>query len=128
VEVALDPPVQDTLHLQWNMKYRVYIQFSGICSQFGSQIWSFVYLCRLISSCFTSRSRIFQSYVGIEGLQNIGLCLVLRAFEQGGIFIVPHLLYHNTVFSGLIRRAILYDTQGDAEHRRLYRLVALYYI
>jgi hypothetical protein len=27
-----------------------------------------------------------------EGLQNLGLCLVLRAFEQGGIFIVPHLL------------------------------------
>jgi hypothetical protein len=27
-----------------------------------------------------------------EGLQNLGLCSVLRAFEQGGIFIVPHLL------------------------------------
>jgi hypothetical protein len=27
-----------------------------------------------------------------EGLQNLGLCLVLRAFEQGGIFIMPHLL------------------------------------
>jgi hypothetical protein len=27
-----------------------------------------------------------------EGLQNLGLCLALRAFEQGGIFIVPHLL------------------------------------
>jgi hypothetical protein len=27
-----------------------------------------------------------------EGLQNLGLCPVLRAFEQGGIFIVPHLL------------------------------------
>jgi hypothetical protein len=29
-----------------------------------------------------------------EGLQNVGLCSVLRAFEQGGIFIVPHLLWH----------------------------------
>jgi hypothetical protein len=25
-----------------------------------------------------------------EGLQNLGLCSVLRAIEQGGIFIVPH--------------------------------------
>jgi hypothetical protein len=27
-----------------------------------------------------------------EGLQKLGLCSVLTAFEQGGIFIVPHLL------------------------------------
>jgi hypothetical protein len=27
-----------------------------------------------------------------EGLQNLGLCSALRAFEQRGIFIVPHLL------------------------------------
>jgi hypothetical protein len=27
-----------------------------------------------------------------EGQQNIGLCSALRAFEQGGIFIMPHLL------------------------------------
>jgi hypothetical protein len=27
-----------------------------------------------------------------EGLQNVGLCSTLRAFEQGGIFIVPYLL------------------------------------
>jgi hypothetical protein len=27
-----------------------------------------------------------------EGLQNLGLCSALRAFEQGGIFIVLHLL------------------------------------
>jgi hypothetical protein len=27
-----------------------------------------------------------------EGLQNFGLCSALKAFEQGGIFIVPHLL------------------------------------
>jgi hypothetical protein len=29
-----------------------------------------------------------------EGLQNLGLCSALRAIEQGGIFIVPHLLWH----------------------------------
>jgi hypothetical protein len=27
-----------------------------------------------------------------EGLQNLGLCSALRAFEQAGIFIVSHLL------------------------------------
>jgi hypothetical protein len=27
-----------------------------------------------------------------EGLQNFGLCSALRAFGQGRIFIVPHLL------------------------------------
>jgi hypothetical protein len=27
-----------------------------------------------------------------EGLQNLGLSSALRAFDQGGIFIVPHLL------------------------------------
>jgi hypothetical protein len=31
------------------------------------------------------------TYAG-EGLSNLGLCSALRAFEQGGIFIVPHLL------------------------------------
>jgi hypothetical protein len=45
---------------------------------------------------FTSRSRIFHLYEDVtiagEGLQNLFLCSVLRAFEQGGIFIVPHLL------------------------------------
>jgi hypothetical protein len=33
-----------------------------------------------------------------ERLQNIGLCSALRAFEQGGIFIVPHLMWHGTWF------------------------------
>jgi hypothetical protein len=45
---------------------------------------------------FTSRSRIFHLYgddtIADEGLQNLGLCSALRAFEQGGIFIVPHQL------------------------------------
>jgi hypothetical protein len=50
----------------------------------------------LIIYGFTSRSRIFHLYGDVtiagEGLQNLGLCSALRAFEQGGIFIVPHLL------------------------------------
>jgi hypothetical protein len=50
----------------------------------------------MIISGFTSRSRIFYLYGDVtiagEGLQNLGLSLALGAFEQGGIFIVPHLL------------------------------------
>jgi hypothetical protein len=49
----------------------------------------------LIIYGFTSRSRIFHLYgdvtIASEGLQNLGLCSALRALEQGGIFIVPHL-------------------------------------
>jgi hypothetical protein len=46
--------------------------------------------------CFTSCLRIFHLYGDViiagEGLQKLGLCSALRAFEQGGIFIVPQLL------------------------------------
>jgi hypothetical protein len=50
----------------------------------------------LIIYGFTSRSRIFHLYGDVsitdEGQQNLGLCAALKAFEQGGIFIVPQLL------------------------------------
>jgi hypothetical protein len=50
----------------------------------------------LIIYGFTSRSIIFDLYGDVanagEGLRKLGLCSALRAFEQGGIFIVPHLL------------------------------------
>jgi hypothetical protein len=44
----------------------------------------------------------FLTYIGVvtiagEGLQNFGLCSALRVFEQGGIFIVPHLMWHETL-------------------------------
>jgi hypothetical protein len=43
-----------------------------------------------------SRSRIFHLYGDVtitgEELQNLVLCSALTAFEQGGIFIMPHLL------------------------------------
>jgi hypothetical protein len=49
----------------------------------------------LIIYCFKSSSRIFHLYgdgtIAGEGLQNLILCSALRAFEQGGIFIVLHL-------------------------------------
>jgi hypothetical protein len=55
----------------------------------------------LIIYSFTSRSRIFHLYgevtIAGERLQNLGLCSELRAFEQGEIFIVPHLLWHGTL-------------------------------
>jgi hypothetical protein len=57
----------------------------------------------LIFHYFTFPLRNFHSYGDVtiagEGLQNLGLCSALRAFEQGGIFIVPHLLwYRDSVF------------------------------
>jgi hypothetical protein len=79
----------------------------------------------LVVYCFTSRSRIFHLYGDItitgEGLQNLGLCSALRAFEQGKIFIVPHLLRHRaSVFpvssKGPPHSIASYDTQGDVEN------------
>jgi hypothetical protein len=50
----------------------------------------------LIIYGFTSCSRIFHLYGDVtiagEGLKNLDLCTALRAFEQGGIFIMPQLL------------------------------------
>jgi hypothetical protein len=55
-----------------------------------------------------------------EGLQNLGLCSAIRAFEQGGIFIVPHLLWHGTsVFpvssEGPPHSVDSYDTRGGVD-------------
>ena len=55
-----------------------------------------------------------------EGLQNLGQCSALRAFEQGEIFIVPLLLWHGaSFFSSLIRKttplSCLLRMQRDAE-------------
>jgi hypothetical protein len=45
---------------------------------------------------FTFLSRSFHLYGDVtitgEGLENLGLCLALRAFEQEGIFIKQHVL------------------------------------
>jgi hypothetical protein len=79
----------------------------------------------LIIYGFTSRSRIFHLYGDVtiagEGLQNLGRCSALKAFEQGGIFIAPHLLQHGaSVFpissEGLPHSVVSYDTQGDVEN------------
>jgi hypothetical protein len=55
-----------------------------------------------------------------ERLQNLGLCLALGAFEQGGTFIVPHPLTWDIGFfrshpkNGPISDTS-YDMHGDAE-------------
>jgi hypothetical protein len=49
----------------------------------------------------------------LPGLQNIGLCSALTAFEQRGIFIVPHLLWHGT---SVFPVSSSYDTQGNMEN------------
>jgi hypothetical protein len=68
--------------------------------------------------------KIFHLYGDVtiagDGLQNLGLCLALRAFEQGGIFIVPHLLWHGTSdfpasSEGPPHSVASYDTRGDLE-------------
>jgi hypothetical protein len=60
---------------------------------------SFVFFTRRCDwLTFTSLSRIFLLYgdifIASEGLQNLGLCLARRAFEQGVIFIVPYLPWY----------------------------------
>jgi hypothetical protein len=70
-------------------------KFRHVLSTYGFQKWLIDWL---IIYGFTSRSRIFHLYGDVtiagEGLQILGLCSALRAFEQRGIFIVPHLLWH----------------------------------
>jgi hypothetical protein len=87
-------------------------------------MWIVLILDWLIIYGFMSRSRIFHLHGDVtiagEGLQNLGLCSVLTAFEQGGIFIVPHMLWQGTsVFpvssEGPPHSVAFYDTRGDVE-------------
>jgi hypothetical protein len=48
-----------------------------------------LYLYISLSKYFTNNGNV--TITG-EGLHNLGICSALRAFEQGGIFIVPHQL------------------------------------
>jgi hypothetical protein len=78
----------------------------------------------LIIYSFTSRLRIFHLYgdatIASEGLQNLGICLTLRAFEQGSIFIAPHILWHKASdflvsSEGPHHLVAFYNTQGGVE-------------
>jgi hypothetical protein len=58
--------------------------------------------------------------IACEGLQTLGLFSELRAFEQGGIFFEPHLLWHGaSVFpvssEGPSHLVAYFDTDGDVE-------------
>ena len=54
-----------------------------------------------------------------EGLQNLSLYSALRAFKQGGVFIVPHLWHGTSVFpvssEGPPHLVAFYNTRGDVE-------------
>jgi hypothetical protein len=60
-------------------------------------------------------------YVPLKNFSlDLDLCSALRAFEQGGIFIVPHLLWHGaSVFlvssKGPPHSVASYDTRGDVK-------------
>jgi hypothetical protein len=78
----------------------------------------------LIIYGFTSRSRILHLHGNVtitdEGLQKLGQCSALRAFEHGGIFIVQHMLWHEaSVFpvssEGPPHSVASYNAQGNAE-------------
>jgi hypothetical protein len=55
------------------------------------------------------------TYMGTSPLPMKGLCSVLRAFEQGGIFIVPQVLWQKATSSRVIVSCIVkyYLTTGD---------------
>jgi hypothetical protein len=101
-----------SIYMYWNDP-----QGSWIYLQLG-------YVYHSLTMYWSSRSRSFHLYGDVtiagEGLQNLGLCSALRAFEQGGIFTVPHLLWHGTSvlpvsYEGPPRLVAFYDTRGDVE-------------
>ena len=72
---------------------------------------------KLVVYCLKSHSKTFNLNGDVtiagERLPNLGLCLALRAFEQGGIRIVPHLLWHGTsVFLVSFKVRLLRHTRG----------------
>jgi hypothetical protein len=71
---------------------------SRSCCRVHRSSSDFIRRSRLIIYGFATRSKMFKLYGDIAngGLQNLGLCLALSAFEQGVIFIMPCLLWHRT--------------------------------
>ena len=61
-------------------------------SNFLLKLTSMLIDCLLFYVPLKNISLIWRCHHYGEGLQNLGICSALRAFEQGGIFIVPHLL------------------------------------
>jgi hypothetical protein len=79
-----------------------------------------LWFCLLIHY-FKPRQRIFHLYGYVtstgEGLQNLGLCSEIRAFEQGGIFIEPYTCCDTGPrFSADCPHSVAsHDMQGDTE-------------
>jgi hypothetical protein len=101
--------------LQAKKKIDSRIERAELLSNINPCFWLRFYVplknCSLIHGDFT---------IAGEGLQNLGLCSALRAFEQGDIFIVPHLLWHgSSVFpvlsDGPPHLVASYDTRGYVE-------------
>jgi hypothetical protein len=74
---------------------------------------------------FNAPSEIVHLYgnvtIATEKLQTLGLCSALRTFEQRGMFIVVHLLWHEaSVFlvssEGPYHSIASYAVQGDVEN------------
>jgi hypothetical protein len=104
--------------LQWRQRHFAN-WFMAICCTCQLVDWLIIY-------CFTSHSRTFHLYGDVtnigEGLQNLDLYLALRVIEQGGICIMPHILWHGvSVFPVSSERpprsVAFYDTQGDVSAR-----------
>jgi hypothetical protein len=45
----------------------------------------------VITEYIKLKARATSRSIACKGLQNLGLCSALRAFEQEGVFIMPHL-------------------------------------
>ena len=80
-------------HLVPNIKLRViYLKLTQSrhsCNSLGRQIVRILF------------HEIYHSYgnvtIAVEGLQHLDLCSALMTFNQGGIFIVPHLMTRSLV-------------------------------
>jgi hypothetical protein len=103
---------RDVASLTGNGDVSIYVKIS-----WAGRKWLIIY-------GFASRSRNFplirRRHHCRWRLRNIDLCSALRVFEQAGIFIVPHLLWHGTsVFpvssEGPPHLVASYDTRRDVE-------------
>jgi hypothetical protein len=105
---------------------KIYNKARLLCTKSNERIWIFLlidYLLFYVS--LKNISLIWRRHHYREGLQNLGLCSALRVFEQGGIFIVLHLLWHGTSvfpvsFEGPPHLITSYDSHGDAEDLHSY--------
>jgi hypothetical protein len=82
----------------------------GLCLLHSFIRSSFKINASLFTYCFTSSSRFFHLYedvtITVEGLENLGLCSALRAFEQGGVLLCHTWCCTGSRFSAIIWRTI----------------------